>query len=90
MMYTDGLIERRNTHPDVGLIALRDALASAHTLPLERLIDQLIQMLTADSTTDDEWSSFALAISQPFPGASPPALKDVAPKPVCHFARTSH
>jgi GAF domain-containing protein len=42
VMYTDGLLERRGMHPDVGIERLQSALTSLHHLPITILPDHLI------------------------------------------------
>jgi len=52
LFYTDGLIERRGEHLDVGLRRLRTTAARLAHLPLQDLCDQLLQQLAKASEDD--------------------------------------
>ena len=52
LMYTDGLVERRDESIDDGLARLRDAAARA-TGTVDEVLDQVIAGLHADGTDDD-------------------------------------
>jgi serine phosphatase RsbU (regulator of sigma subunit) len=52
VLYTDGLIERREYDLDEGMRRLSGALAQ-HTVPLEDLCTSLIEAMVADTTEDD-------------------------------------
>jgi serine phosphatase RsbU (regulator of sigma subunit) len=53
LLYTDGLIERRDADLDTGLQRLRTHLAELADLPLEQLCDELITRLVAGKPDDD-------------------------------------
>jgi serine phosphatase RsbU (regulator of sigma subunit) len=53
MMFTDGLIERRDESLDVGLERLRVVIGERPDRPLDGLLDFVIEELTADLTDDD-------------------------------------
>jgi len=52
MLYTDGLIERRNQDIEAGITALADAISGAD-LPLEELADAALQQFTGENVDDD-------------------------------------
>jgi GAF domain-containing protein/PAS domain-containing protein len=54
VMYTDGLIERRRVHLDIGFDKLRSVLHTHHALPLDGLADHIIAAMTAASPADDD------------------------------------
>ena len=53
LLYTDGLIERRNTSIGVGIDDLRAALTDLHDEPVEALCDQLLARLAPHLGEDD-------------------------------------
>jgi PAS domain S-box-containing protein len=53
LLYTDGLIERRDADLDTGLSRLRTHLAELADLPLEELCDELITRLVDGKPEDD-------------------------------------
>ena len=54
LLYTDGLVERRDSPLDHGLARLRQALAAiGGGVPLDRLCDELLERLVPDSADDD-------------------------------------
>jgi serine phosphatase RsbU (regulator of sigma subunit) len=53
LLYTDGLIERRDADLDTGLERLRAALTDLAVLPLQQLCDQLLQRLVQGRPADD-------------------------------------
>lgn len=53
LLYTDGLIERRDSDLDAGLERLRDALAELAGRDLEQLCDQLLARMLPDEVDDD-------------------------------------
>jgi serine phosphatase RsbU (regulator of sigma subunit) len=53
LLYTDGLIERRDADIDAGLDRLRAALAQLAELPLPQLCDQLLERLVQGRPADD-------------------------------------
>jgi serine phosphatase RsbU (regulator of sigma subunit)/PAS domain-containing protein len=53
LLYTDGLVERRDADLDAGLVRLRDALVELADLPLEELLDELLERLVHGHPEDD-------------------------------------
>ena len=53
LLYTDGLIERRDDDLDAGLVRLRDALIELADLPLEEMLDELLERLVHGRPEDD-------------------------------------
>ncbi|WNB87423.1 PP2C family protein-serine/threonine phosphatase [Cellulomonas sp. ATA003] len=53
LLYTDGLVERRDRHLADGLETLRAALARHATVPLDDLVDVLVADLTGHTRHDD-------------------------------------
>jgi serine phosphatase RsbU (regulator of sigma subunit) len=53
LLYTDGLIERRDEHLDVGIERLLDVLTELADLGVDDLCDQLLQRLIIDAPDDD-------------------------------------
>jgi serine phosphatase RsbU (regulator of sigma subunit) len=53
LLYTDGLIERRDANLDDGLVRLRDALMELAGRPLDELLDELIERLVHGHPEDD-------------------------------------
>jgi serine phosphatase RsbU (regulator of sigma subunit) len=53
LLYTDGLIERRDADLDTGLDRLRTHLAELAHLPLQQLCDELITRLVDGKPEDD-------------------------------------
>jgi serine phosphatase RsbU (regulator of sigma subunit) len=53
LLYTDGLIERRDADLDAGLDRLRAALTDLAELPLQQLCDQLLERLVQGRPADD-------------------------------------
>ncbi|MGY1855494.1 SpoIIE family protein phosphatase [Modestobacter sp. SYSU DS0290] len=53
LLYTDGLIERRDADLDTGLDRLRTALAELADRPLQELCDELIERLVEGKPDDD-------------------------------------
>ncbi|RBY96894.1 histidine kinase [Blastococcus sp. TF02-8] len=53
LLYTDGLVERRDSDLDAGLDRLKEELAVLAHLPLQELCDQLIERLVQDRPDDD-------------------------------------
>ena len=63
ILYSDGLVERRGEHIDMGFRRLRDtALAGAH-LPLDELVPTLVRQMTEASPTSDD--VVVLAVRRP-------------------------
>jgi PAS domain S-box-containing protein len=53
LLYTDGLIERRDADLDAGLVRLRDALAEFAGLPLQEMLDAVLERLVDGRPEDD-------------------------------------
>lgn len=53
LLYTDGLVERRDSDLDAGVARLRDALIELSDLPLEELLDELLERLVHGRPDDD-------------------------------------
>ena len=53
LLYTDGLIERRDSDLDDGLVRLRDTLTELADRPLDELLDELIERLVHGRPEDD-------------------------------------
>ncbi|WP_104522581.1 SpoIIE family protein phosphatase [Blastococcus atacamensis] len=53
LLYTDGLVERRDQVFDDGIELLGEALAHLRDLPVERLCDRLIRRVLPDGAEDD-------------------------------------
>ena len=53
LLYTDGLVERRDRDIDVGTAALVDAVAACAGLPLDELCDRVLELLFLPDAEDD-------------------------------------
>jgi serine phosphatase RsbU (regulator of sigma subunit) len=53
LLYTDGLIERRDADLDAGMVRLREALIELADRPLEELLDELLERLVQGRPEDD-------------------------------------
>ncbi|MDK3255257.1 SpoIIE family protein phosphatase [Blastococcus capsensis] len=53
LLYTDGLVERRDSDLDAGILRLREALVELAGLPLEDLLDELLERLVHGRPEDD-------------------------------------
>ncbi len=53
LLYTDGLVERRDSDLDAGVARLRDALTDLADRPLGELLDELIERLVQGRPDDD-------------------------------------
>ncbi|WP_345770696.1 SpoIIE family protein phosphatase [Blastococcus saxobsidens] len=53
LLYTDGLVERRDSDLDEGIFRLREALIELAGLPLEELLDELLERLVHGRPDDD-------------------------------------
>ena len=53
LLYTDGLVERRDSPLDHGLARLRQALSALAPLPLDRLCDELVTRIVPADADDD-------------------------------------
>jgi serine phosphatase RsbU (regulator of sigma subunit)/anti-sigma regulatory factor (Ser/Thr protein kinase) len=54
LLYTDGLVERRDRGIDVGLALLREAAAGCHDLPLDHAVERLTREMLADEPGRDD------------------------------------
>jgi PAS domain S-box-containing protein len=53
LLYTDGLVERRDADLDAGLVRLRDTLIELADLPLQELLDEVLERLVHGRPEDD-------------------------------------
>jgi hypothetical protein len=53
LLYTDGLIERRDADLDAGMVRLREVLMELAHLPLEHLLDEVLERLVDGHPEDD-------------------------------------
>jgi serine phosphatase RsbU (regulator of sigma subunit)/PAS domain-containing protein len=53
LLYTDGLIERRDADLDAGMVRLRDALIDLADLPLDEMLDEVLERLVHGRPEDD-------------------------------------
>jgi PAS domain S-box-containing protein len=53
LLYTDGLIERRDADLDAGMVRLRDAVMELSDLPLQEMLDELLDRLVHGRPEDD-------------------------------------
>ncbi|MCW2532719.1 MAG: putative sensor protein [Blastococcus sp.] len=53
LLYTDGLVERRDADLDTGLVRLRDTLIELADRPLEELLDEVLERLVHGRPEDD-------------------------------------
>jgi serine phosphatase RsbU (regulator of sigma subunit) len=53
LLYTDGLIERRDADLDAGMVRLREVLVELAGLPLEQLLDEVLERLVDGHPEDD-------------------------------------
>ncbi|MGY1744746.1 SpoIIE family protein phosphatase [Blastococcus sp. SYSU D00695] len=53
LLYTDGLVERRDSDLDAGIRRLRETLAELAHLPLEQLLDEVLERLVDGRPEDD-------------------------------------
>src|SRR3712207_5039429 len=53
LLYTDGLVERRDADLDGGVLRLRETLAELAALPLEQLLDEVLERLVDGRPEDD-------------------------------------
>jgi serine phosphatase RsbU (regulator of sigma subunit) len=83
LLYTDGLIERRDADLDTGMVRLRDALVDLAHLPLQQLLDTLLERLV-DGHPDDDVALVAVRLhrqdrarpDEAGPNAVPPNVPD--------------
>jgi serine phosphatase RsbU (regulator of sigma subunit) len=53
LLYTDGLIERRDADLDEGMVRLRDALIDLADRPLDEMLDEVLERLVHGRPEDD-------------------------------------
>jgi serine phosphatase RsbU (regulator of sigma subunit) len=53
LLYTDGLIERRDADLDAGIVRLRDALIELADRPLDEMLDEVLERLVHGRPEDD-------------------------------------
>jgi hypothetical protein len=53
LLYTDGLVERRDADLDAGLVRLRDTLIELADRPLDELLDEVLERLVQGRPEDD-------------------------------------
>jgi PAS domain S-box-containing protein len=53
LLYTDGLVERRDADLDAGMVRLRDVVTELAHLPLEQLLDEVLTRLVEGHPDDD-------------------------------------
>ena len=74
LLYTDGLVERRDADLDAGLDRLRATLSELHRLPLDQLCDAVLERLV-DGRLDDDVALVAVRLhrqDRPRPVAAGP------------------
>ncbi|MFW3170402.1 SpoIIE family protein phosphatase [Geodermatophilus sp. CPCC 206100] len=83
LLFTDGLVERRDADLDAGLVRLRDALVELAGLPLEQLLDEVLERLV-DGRPEDDVALVAVRLhpqDEPRPAeAGPNDVPDVVPE----------
>jgi PAS domain S-box-containing protein len=62
LLYTDGLIERRDADLDAGMVRLREALVDLADRPLDELLDELLERLV-DGTPEDDVALVAVRLN---------------------------
>ncbi|MGY1811343.1 SpoIIE family protein phosphatase [Blastococcus sp. SYSU D00820] len=82
LLYTDGLVERRDADLDAGMVRLREALLECAGLPLEQLLDEVLERLV-DGRPEDDVALVAVRLhrqDRPRPvEAGPNVVPDVVP-----------
>ena len=53
LLFTDGLVERRDSDLDAGVLRLRETLAELAALPLQQLLDEVVERLVDGRPEDD-------------------------------------
>ncbi len=61
LLYTDGLIERRDADLDLGMVRLRDTIAELADRPLQEMLDRLLERLV-DGRPDDDVALVAVRL----------------------------
>jgi serine phosphatase RsbU (regulator of sigma subunit) len=82
LLYTDGLVERRDADLDAGMVRLRAALAELAGLPLQQMLDAVVERLV-DGRPEDDVALVAVRLhpqDRPRPTeAGPNVVPDVVP-----------
>jgi serine phosphatase RsbU (regulator of sigma subunit) len=82
LLFTDGLVERRDADLDAGMVRLREALTELADRPLEELLDRVIERLV-DGRPEDDVALVAVRLhpeDRPRPPeAGPNVVPDVVP-----------
>ena len=82
LLFTDGLVERRDADLDAGIVRLREALAEVAHLPLQELLDEVLERLV-DGRPEDDVALVAVRLhrqDRPRPAeAGPQDVPDVVP-----------
>jgi PAS domain S-box-containing protein len=82
LLFTDGLVERRDADLDSGLVRLREALVEFAGLPLQQLLDEVLERLV-DGRPEDDVALVAVRLhrqDRPRPvEAGPNDVPDVVP-----------
>jgi PAS domain S-box-containing protein len=82
LLFTDGLVERRDADLDAGLTRLREALPEVADLPLEQLLDEVLERLV-DGRPEDDVALVAVRLhrqDRPRPAeAGPNIVPDIVP-----------
>lgn len=60
LLYTDGLIERRDSPLDTGLARLRQTLSALAGVPLEQMCDELLTRMLASTDPEDDIAMLAI------------------------------
>ncbi|MGY1594729.1 SpoIIE family protein phosphatase [Geodermatophilus sp. SYSU D00708] len=83
LLFTDGLVERRDADLDAGMVRLREALTELADRPLEQLLDDVIERLV-DGRPEDDVALVAVRLhpqDRPRPPeAGPNVVPDVVPE----------
>jgi serine phosphatase RsbU (regulator of sigma subunit) len=83
LLFTDGLVERRDADLDAGLARLRDALRELADRPLQELLDEVLERLV-DGHPEDDVALVAVRLhpqDRPRPAvAGPNRVPDVVPE----------
>ncbi|WP_448610704.1 SpoIIE family protein phosphatase [Geodermatophilus sp. URMC 60] len=82
LLFTDGLVERRDADLDAGMVRLREALIEVAHLPLQQLLDEVLERLV-DGRPEDDVALVAVRLhrqDRPRPAeAGPNDVPDVVP-----------
>ncbi|WP_244522737.1 SpoIIE family protein phosphatase [Geodermatophilus africanus] len=82
LLFTDGLVERRDADLDAGMVRLREALVDLAHLPLQQLLDEVLERLV-DGRPEDDVALVAVRLHRQDrprpPEAGPNDVPDVVP-----------